>query len=126
MHAGEYRPKPEPPSPERLNAMTKQCRNRGGGGCNCDEECKVDEALTWTELQQTFHRGHQTIQRICDNEESRKELNRHGIITEKDADGFWVVRAGLSLIYQDKIADMEQALKRTLTPQHSQVTEETK
>lgn len=97
--------------------MTKQCRNRGGDGCNCDDECKVDESLTWTELQQTFHRGHQTIQRICDNEESRKELNRHGVITEKDADGFWVVRMkmpGFTELYAKEIDEMEQAFKRIL------------
>jgi len=116
MHAGEYRPKPEPPSPERLNAMTKQCRNQGGDGCNCDDECKVDKALrdacsfsyvassqnptlTWSELKDSFQRHHESVQTVCQHECLREELNRHGIITEQDENGTWTIRPDHGFVY---------------------------
>ena len=45
LQAGEYREKPkDPPSEARVKAMLKQCRIRGSGGCNCQDQCKAELA----------------------------------------------------------------------------------
>lgn len=46
IKAGDaYRSQSDPPSIDRIKAMLKQCRERGGDGCNCDGECKVNKIL---------------------------------------------------------------------------------